>query len=330
MSRSHLPLSLHLPLAFHLPDECTKKIERSSLAAVSSRPLHSPVAFRETLDTHPVIRLSSLMFPRPRDLAASLALFSGTVFAAGQSAPLTAEQLKAAARTDDFSLPTPGEFMAALGKLGKIDWSSKTRPPIPTDFRDRGQLALNLGTLVADGYLAVEAESKQDVKNIGKDIIALAKGLGVSEELTSRGKSLTDFADDGQWNVLREELEATQNEVKNKFSAGGDTDLIVLVSVGAWIRGTELISSQVAKTYSKEGAQLLRQPGIVDYLIVKLDALPEKLRDEPAVKRARTKLAELKGAVSFPRENVADQETVKKIHALSSELVKDISKKNLK
>jgi hypothetical protein len=270
------------------------------------------------------------MFPRPRDLAASLVLLCGSVFAAGQSAPLTPEQLKAATLTDDFSIPTPGEFMAALGKVGKPDWSSKTRPPIPTDFRDRGQLALNLGTLVADGYLAVEAESKQDVKNIGKDIIALAKSLGVSKELTDRGKSLEDFADASQWNVLREELEATQNEVKNKFLASGDTDLIALVTVGAWVRGTELISSHVAKTYSKEGAQLLRQPGIVDYLTTKLDALPEKLRDEPAVKRARMKLGELKGAVSFPRENVADQETVKKIHALSSELVKDLSKKNLK
>ena len=271
------------------------------------------------------------MFPRPRDFAAGLALLCGSVFAAGQAAtPLTPEQMKGAARTDDFSIPTPGEFMAALGKVGKPDWSSKTRPPIPTDFPDRGQRALNLGTLVADGYLAVEAESKQDVKNIGKDIIALAKGLGVSEELTSRGKSLTDFADDGKWDVLREELEATQNEVKNKFSTSGDADLIALVSVGAWVRGTELISSHVAKTYTKEGAQLLRQPAIIEYLATKLNALPEKLRDEPAVKRARMKLAELQGAVSFPRENVTDQEGVKKIHALCSELVKDLSKKNLK
>jgi hypothetical protein len=270
------------------------------------------------------------MLPRTRDFTAGLALLCGSVFAAAQSAPLSAEQLKAAARTDDFSIPTPGEFMAALGKVGKPDWSSKTRPPIPTDFPDRGQLALNLGTLVADGYLAVEAESKQDVKNIGKDIIALAKNLGVSKELTDRGSSLNDFASNGQWDVLREELEATQNEVKNKFSAGGDADLIALVSVGAWVRGTELISSHVAKTYTKEGAQLLRQPGIVEYLSGKLEALPEKLRDEPAVKRSRVKLAELKAAVSFPRDVIADQEAVKKIHALSAELVKDLSKKNLK
>jgi hypothetical protein len=87
---------------------------------------------------------------------------------------------------------------------------------------------------------------------------------------------LNDFASEGKWDVLREELEATQNEVKNKFSAGGDADLIALVSVGAWVRGTELISSHVAKTYTKEGAQLLRQPGIVEYLSAKLEALSRK------------------------------------------------------
>lgn len=286
---------------------------------------------RETLDTRPVIRLSSPMFPRTRDFAAAFVLLSGSVFASGQAASLTPEQMKGAARTDDFSIPTPGEFMAALTKLGKpIDWASKSRPPIPTDFPDRGQRALNLGTLVADGYLAVQAESKQEVKNIGKDITALAKGLGVSEELKARGNSLMDFADDGNWDALREELEATQNEVKNKFSVSGDSDLIALVSVGAWVRGTELISGHVAKSYSKEGAQLLRQPAIVEFLAAKLEALPDKLRDEPAVKRARVKLAELKAAVSFPRENVTDQEGVKKIHTLSAELVKDLSKKNLK
>jgi hypothetical protein len=238
--------------------------------------------------------------------------------------------MKSAVRTDDFSIPTPGEFMAALDKVAKPDWSSKRRPPIPTDFSDRGHIALNLGTLVADGYLAVEAESKQDVKDIGKDIIALAKGLGVSKELTDRGNSLRDFADEGKWDVLREELEATQNEVKNKLSKGGDKDLIALVSTGAWFRGIELISSHVAKNYTKEGAQLLRQPGIAEILEAKLNELPEKRRDEAAVKLARAKLAELKVILSAPRENPPDEQAVKKIYAISSEVVKGLSKKNLK
>ena len=38
-------------------------------------------------------------------------------------------------------------------------------------------MALNLGGLIADGYIAVEAEDAQQVKNIGADIMALAKPL---------------------------------------------------------------------------------------------------------------------------------------------------------
>jgi hypothetical protein len=265
-----------------------------------------------------------------RDLATGLALLSFAAIAVAQSTPLTAEQTRAANRTDDFSIPTPGEFIAALSKIGKADWSSKTRPPIPTNFPSRAQQALNLGTLIADGYIAVEAEDKQGVKNIGKDITDLAKNLSVQEEVISRGKSLTEFADDGQWDVLREELEATQNEVKGKFAENNDQDLITLVTVGGWVRGTEVVSALIAQNYSEPGAKLLRQPGIVEFLSAKLDALPEKLRDDPAVKRTRTKLMELKAAVSFSPTTLPDQAAVKKIHALASELVKDIAKKDLK
>lgn len=274
------------------------------------------------------------MLPRTRALAASLVVLTGSVSAIAQTAPqtppITAEEMRAALRTDDFTIPTPGEFMAALNKVGKPDWSAKERRPIPTDFPTRGQRALNLGTLIADGYIAVEAESKAGVKNCGKDISAMAKGLGVAEAITSRGASLIDFAEEGQWDTLREELEATQNEVKAKFAEGSDKDLITLVTVGAWFRGTEAIASHVAKTYTADGAQLLRQPGIVDFLAAKLDALPEKLRDEPAVKRARVKLTEFKVVVGFPREKVADQETVKRIYALAAEIVADLAKKDLK
>ena len=37
----------------------------------------------------------------------------------------------------------------------------------------------------------------------------------MSREILDRGKSLTEFAENKQWDVLKEELEATQNEVKD-------------------------------------------------------------------------------------------------------------------
>lgn len=220
--------------------------------------------------------------------------------------------------------------MAALNKTTKADWASQERPPIPTNFSSRAQQALNLGTMIADGYIAVEAENKQGVKNIGKDIIDLAKPLGVKDEIVNRGKSLTEFAEDGEWNLLREELEATQNEVKTKFSENADKDLITLVTVGGWARGTEVVASLIANQYTEEAAKLIRQPGIVDFLSAKLEALPDKLRDDPAVKRSRVNLMALKVAVSFPRESAPDKAAIEKVAYLAGQLVKDIAKKDLK
>jgi len=244
--------------------------------------------------------------------------------------PLAKADIDGAARTDALSIPTPGELLAALNKLGKLDWSSKFRAPIATSFPSRAQMALNLGGLIADGYIAVEAEDTQQVKNLGKDILALGKNLGVSKEILDRGKSLTEFADNKQWDVLKEELEATQNEVKEAMERNKDPDLVNLVTLGGWIRGTEVLSGWVGEHYTEAGAKLLRQPGIVNFLSSRVEALPEKTRNENCVKKTQAKLQEIQTAVSFPRETPPSQDSIKQLHQLSADLMKDLARKDPK
>src|SRR5258707_9393277 len=50
--------------------------------------------------------------------------------------------------------------------------------------------------LIADGFIAVEAKDGQQVKNIGSDIIKLAKALGVSEKLLGRGSSINERSEE--------------------------------------------------------------------------------------------------------------------------------------
>lgn len=270
------------------------------------------------------------MICKLRLLAGSIALLVLCATAGAQGTPLTKEEMAAAERTDDFSIPMPAELMAALGKHGKLDWSSKFRAPIPTDYQSRAQLALNLGTLVADGFIAVEAQDARQVKNIGKDILQLAKSLGVSKQILERGSSIGDFAERKQWEQLKEELEATQNEVKESMNEGKDADLITLVTVGGWARGVEVISGHIGANYSEESARVLRQPEIIAYLRKKLDALPDKVRDEPRVKTTRVKLLEMEPLVVCPRDTAPTAESVKKLNELSSELVTAIAKKDSK
>ena len=265
-----------------------------------------------------------------RMVAGSLAFACLCASAAGQDANLTKEELADAMRTDDFSLPTPAELMVALEKQGKLDWSAKFRPPIATNYPSRAQLAMNLGSLVADGFVAVEAEDAQQVKNLGRDILQLAKNLGVPKDILMRGSSITDFADRKQWDQLKEELEATQNEVKESMHGSKDGDLVTLVSVGGWARGVEVVSSYVVEHYTEASAKLLRQPAIVNYLNKKLDALPDKLRDDSKVKNARVKMIQMEMIVSFPREKAPALADVKKLNQLAADLVQDIAKKDTK
>ena len=275
---------------------------------------------------------------RSRTLASGLAMLCLSGFALGEeastqvtaSAPLTAEEIAGAVKTDSLSIPTPGELLAALNKLGKMDWSAKFRAPIATNFPSRAQMALNLGGLIADGYIAVEAEDAQQVKNLGKDILALGKSLGVSKEILDRGKSLAEFADTKQWDVLKEELEATQNEVKDAREHNKDSDLVILVTLGGWLRGTEVLSGWIAEHYTEAGAKLLRQPGIVSFLGSKLDAMPEKTKAEASVKKTQSKLKDIEATVSFPADKAPPQDAIKQLHKLASEAMKDLARKESK
>ena len=221
----------------------------------------------------------------------------------------------------------PGEFMAALNKLGKLDWTAKFRPPISTNFSSRSQLALNLGGLIADGYIAIEAEDAPQVKNIGKDVLAVAKVLGVSKDVLERSSSIANFADTAHWDQLKEELEATQNEVKTAMTEHKDQDLVTLVTVGGWLRAMEVISGHIAAHYSEPGAKLLRQPGIAAFLDQAARLALGKSADDASVAAVRKKMADIETLIAFPITSAPAVDDVKKLNALTSEIVKQISKK---
>ena len=258
-----------------------------------------------------------------------LVLAAAAVVAQEPRTSLTKEQILGASKDRAISMPMPGELFAALGKFAKPDWSAFFRKPIPMNFTSRQQIAMNLGGLIADGYLAVEAMDGQQVKNIARDVRALASALGVAQNLVNRGNSLTEFAASNQWDALKEELEAAQNEVVAAMMAHNDQELVTFVALGGWARGTEVITAHIAKNYSAESARILRQPGIARTFIEKLGAMPEKITDNPVVKRVRLTLFEVHKSVAFPEGETPTVEAVQKLNALAMTMVKDISTKDL-
>ncbi|MDX2079686.1 MAG: hypothetical protein SFU53_02790 [Terrimicrobiaceae bacterium] len=243
--------------------------------------------------------------------------------AAAQS-PLTKSQLEAVARLDSMTIPTPGEFFAALDKQGQLNWSQLFQP-LPLEVTSsRAQMALMLGVLIGDGYIAVEAQDSQGVKNVGKDIIRIAKKLNVSQTIIGRGNSINDFAENNDWSALREELEATQNEAKIAMAEQKDQDLVTLVTIGAWIRGCDAAAGYVAKNYSPQLAELLRQPAIVDFLLGQMSGLPPELLEDPLVTNVRTGLEEIRKLVSTPAGEPLSENAVGALDGVITGLVETI------
>ena len=69
---------------------------------------------------------------------------------------------------DNVVVPVPSEIFTVLDKLGNPNWRAqlgpeKNYPASP----NRAQVALLLGTVIADGFVAVEAEEEAAVGNTG-------------------------------------------------------------------------------------------------------------------------------------------------------------------
>lgn len=240
---------------------------------------------------------------------------------------LPAEQMAKAVKNDAISIPTPGELFAALEKPGKPNWSGQFRGPLPTTYRNRAQIALNLGGLIADGFIAVEAQDSQQVKNTGTDIVKMAKALGVSENILSRGSSINEFAENNEWDALQEELEATQNEVKSSMQSHSDQDLVILVSLGGWIRGTQVVSAAIMQNYDERSARVLRQPALVNFMHAKMSDVSPEMRDNPLVKTISDQLVGMEKLVSFPPGKAPTQEDVKKVNAAVGRMMQEIQQK---
>lgn len=239
----------------------------------------------------------------------------------GKAAPtlvspsMNEEQRQGAVFLDSLSIPCPGEVFAAINKVCRPNWATLVTPATAPVSSDRAQLALAIGVLAADGYIAVEAQDGQQVKNIGREIMAMAKALGVSQSLLGRGNSLVEFADNGAWEALSDELAATEAEVKASMDAQKDRDLVLLTSSAAWLRGLETATGVVLADDSLHGAEVIRLPELAGRLSSDLGALPERLGGNPRVVAVRDALAKTSELLSVQNPTPDQQKNnLREIH----------------
>src|SRR5205085_2655612 len=194
-------------------------------------------------------------------------------------------------KVEDVVVPLPNEVFGALNKLGPVNWKEFVRAEKGANFTERPRIALLLGTVIADGFSAGQAEDAPAVKDIGQRVLTLAKGIGVGNSITPHAKAITEAADKRNWDNVRLELDRTQNSVQQAMNEVQDQKLAQLVSLGGWLRGTQVLTSVVVKHFSEQGAELLHQPDLLAYFDGKLSGMPEY--KPPVVESIRGALGEV-------------------------------------
>lgn len=220
-------------------------------------------------------------------------------------------------RVDDVVVPLPNEIFGALNKLGGVNWKEYVRSSKGSNFTERPRIALLLGTVIADGFIAVQAEDAPAVKEIGQRVLGLAKGIGVGNSITPHAKAITEAADKRRWEAVRLELDRTQHSVQRAMNEVHDEKLSHLVSLGGWLRGTDVLTAVVNKRFSPDGAELLHQPDLLDYFKTRLQAMPEfnlKLLQD-----IQTALGEVRPLIDVGEAQITAA-SVKRINEITSRL----------
>jgi hypothetical protein len=225
---------------------------------------------------------------------------------------------------EDVIVPVPSEVFGVLDKLGSPNWHDVLRtdkPPVPSA---RPEVALMLGDVIAEGFVAVEAQEPEQVKRIGKDVLELSTALGVRKAVVARSSAIIEYADKKDWPEVRHELDLALTDVKDAMEQLHDDELAQLVSLGGWLRGTEALTEVVKRNYTKDSAGLLHQPVLLDYFDRRLTRMTSRVRSNEIVAKVQKRLPEIRPLIGEADADISAQ-SVDQIHDIVHDLVSSIA-----
>ena len=203
---------------------------------------------------------------------------------------------------DDVVVPVPSEVFAVLDKLGEPNWRQEMRAVKSAPSGDRPLLSFQFGNIVAEGFIAVQAEDRKAVEDIGREVMKLATALGLSKAVNPHANAILEAADKNDWNTIRKEFDLTQTTVRNTMEQMKDGPLSQCVSLGGWLRGTAAVTSVVGKNFSNDRSELLYQPMLVEHFLSQIEKMPKSTKEHEAVVASKKSLAEIKAVMDRSAE----------------------------
>jgi hypothetical protein len=234
-----------------------------------------------------------------------------------------AEQLPSQAKVVKGALvPVPEEIFHLLDKFSGAYWHLVQRPEIVRwkSHGDQVQIALLLGVVVAEGFIAMEGKDSAEVKDVGHAVLSLARGLGVGGVALRRNRSIMEYAEQNKWTAARKEWDGVLSDLEKGMIELRSERISQLVSLGGWLRGMEALCALIIQNYSPERAELIRQTAVIDYLEKQLVEMQRDIGGRSAITKMLKGMRRIRRLIQREKGPITEK-TVRKIGSVCEDLV---------
>jgi len=252
-----------------------------------------------------------------------------TVFGQGENkkAPIPADLLddphvREELAVNEFTAPSISKIFETLQALAPLPVAEMERKMPERMPFDRADLAIELGHLIADGFLIVQDGQMGKVEGLAKDLTRYGKALGAGDRVNQHAAGLLESAKEQKVEQLKKELAATQKDVEVELVSLRDADLAHLISLGGWLRALEVSSAAVDKQFTVDRAKQIMREDIADYYTDSVAGLEPRISERPNYLAIRELLSELRTGMTLRENEKPTPEKVAAIRKKANELVK--------
>ena len=222
---------------------------------------------------------------------------------------------------NEFTAPSIAKLFDTLQFLMPLP-VAETERKLPARMPlDRADLSIELGFLIADGFLIVQAGQMEKVEALAADLTRYGKALGAGDRVNRHAAGLLESAKKQEVEQLKKELAATQRDVVKELINLRDADLAHLISLGGWIRALEVSTVAVEKQFSPERARKVMREDIADYYTESVAGLEPRISERPNYLAMRDILSGLRNEMVIEEGKEPTQEKIVEIRKQAAKLV---------